>query len=107
VEPCGFARNLTDGILRARFRDGHGRAAPLEPNRPVELVVDLGVTCNVFRAGHSVRLEVSSSNFPRFDRNPNTGHSPAQETLLRPALQTVWHDADHPSHLALPVVGGG
>ncbi len=104
VGPCGFARNLSDGILRARFRDGHGWAAPLKPDHPVEMVVDLGVTSNVFRAGHSVRLEVSSSNFPRFDRNPNTGRWPAEEKVLRPALQTVWHDADHPSHLVLPVV---
>jgi putative CocE/NonD family hydrolase len=68
------------------------------------ITIDAGVTANVFRAGHRLRLEVSSSNFPRFDRNPNTGTRVADEVKLRVATQTVYHDAQHPSHLLLPVV---
>jgi predicted acyl esterase len=64
-------------------------------------MIDAGVTSNVFRAGHRVRLEISSSNFPRFDRNPNTGAPIASETHLLPATQTVYHDRDHPSRLVL------
>jgi predicted acyl esterase len=66
--------------------------------------VDAGVTSNVFRKGHSIRLEISSSNFPRFDRNPNTGGPIADEIVLRKATQTVYHDHDHPSYLLLMVM---
>jgi predicted acyl esterase len=66
--------------------------------------VDVGVTSNVFRAGHRIRLEISSSNFPRFDRNPNTGRPIADETQLLKATQTVFHDRDRHSYLLLPEV---
>ena len=73
VFPDGTARALADGILRARYRRGKSSAALLTPGEPTEITIDLGATSNLFRAGHRIRLEVSSSNFPRFDRNPNTG----------------------------------
>lgn len=104
VSPEGFARNLTEGILRARFRESTATAKPLQPGKPVELHVDLWSTSNVFKKGHRIRLEVSSSNFPRFDRNLNTGKSAAEETKLATATNAVLHDAEHPSALVLPVV---
>ena len=104
VEPSGYARNLTDGIIRARYRASRSHATPIEPGRVYEYTIDLWATANVFKAGHRIRLEVSSSNFPRFDRNPNTGHPLGEDAELRPALQTVLHDATHPSHVVLPVL---
>src|SRR5262249_45764426 len=104
VAPDGYARNLTDGIVRARYRNGTARSEPITPGRIHEYRIDLWATSNVFGAGHRIRLEVSSSNFPRFDRNPNTGHALGADALLRPAVQTIHHDAEHPSHLVLSVV---
>jgi predicted acyl esterase len=69
-----------------------------------EYTIDLWATSNLFKAGHRIRVEISSSNFPRFDRNPHTGHPFAQDAALRRAAQTLLHDADHPSHIVLPVV---
>lgn len=106
VEPSGYARNLTDGIVRARYRESTARAALIEPGRVYEYTIDLWATANVFKAGHRIRLEVSSSNFPRFDRNPNTGHALGADAELRPAMQTVLHDATRPSHVVLPIVKG-
>jgi uncharacterized protein len=94
VHPDGRAFNLTDGIVRASF----------EPNQPTELTIDLWATSNVFKAGHRIRVDVTSSSFPRWDRNPNTGHPFGSDDELRPARQTILHDADHPSHIVLPVV---
>jgi putative CocE/NonD family hydrolase len=107
VYPDGRAYNLTDGIIRARYRDG--AIVPeslLEPNTPTRFMIDLWATSNVFKAGHRVRLQVTSSNFPRWDRNPNTGHPIGADghSDLRPATQTILHDADHPSHIVLPVI---
>jgi len=106
VHPDGRAMLLTDGILRARYRHGLSTPQPLVPGEVVRLEVDLVATSNVFRAGHRLRLEVSSSNFPRFDRNSNTGGLIARESErdFRPATNTVWHDAAHASHLLLPVI---
>jgi putative CocE/NonD family hydrolase len=70
----------------------------------VKYFIDLGVTSNVFKRGHRLRLEVSSSNFPRFDRNPNTGRAIADEVNLVPAKQTIFHSTHHLSYLVLPVV---
>jgi putative CocE/NonD family hydrolase len=104
VFPDSTARLLTDGILRARYR--HGKRSPvlLTPGEPTEMAVDVGATSNVFAVGHRVRLEISSSNFPRFDRNPNTGGAFAESAELRRADQTILHDAQHPSRLVLPIV---
>jgi hypothetical protein len=104
VFPNGEARNLTDGILRIRYRDGLEKAKLAEPGKIYPLVIDAGVTSNVFLAGHSVRFEISSSNFPRFDRNPNTGRPFADETTLKKAQQMVYHSRQYPSHVLLPVI---
>lgn len=108
VYPDGRALLLTDGILRARYRNGFDSPAPLTPGDVVCLEIDLVATANVFFAGHRIRLEVSSSNFPRFDRNTNTGGVIARETEADfvVATNTVLHDAGHPSHVVLPVVRG-
>jgi hypothetical protein len=104
VWPNGFAQNLTEGILRARFRDSTAKAEPLIPGKIYELKIDLWSTSNVFLKGHKIRLEVSGSNFPRFDRNLNTGKSAADDSNFVKTASTVYHDAAHPSALILPVV---
>jgi len=104
VGPCGCARNLTDSIIRARYRESTEKASPIQPEQVYEYTIDLIATSNVFLKGHQIRLEVSSSNFPRFDRNPNTGNQPWQESEPVAALQTICHNAQHPSRLTLPVI---
>ncbi|HEV7499794.1 MAG TPA: CocE/NonD family hydrolase [Vicinamibacteria bacterium] len=104
VDPGGYARYLADGIVRARYRHSREQAEPLVPGRIETYAIDLWATSNVFKAGHRLRLYVSSSNFPRFDRNPNTGEPAAAATRQAPAHQTVYHDAAHPSALILPVI---
>jgi uncharacterized protein len=103
VYPDGRAVNLTDGILRLRYRESLERPKPVAPGEVYRVVIDAGVTGNVFKPGHRVRLEVSSSNFPHYDRNPNSGRPVASETRLRAATQTLYHDRQHLSHLILPV----
>jgi putative CocE/NonD family hydrolase len=103
VHPDGRAYSLTDGIIRARYRDGRAESL-LEPGRPYQFNIDLWATSNVFKAGHRIRLQVTSSNFPRWDRNPNTGHPFGQDAELRVAEQTILHDREHPSHVVLPLV---
>jgi len=105
VFPDGTARMLNDGILRARYRDGKTTPAPLTPAQPVELTIDVGATSNLFAAGHRIRVEIASSNFPRFDRNPNTGTAFAESAQLLRAEQTVFHDRERPSRIVLPLVG--
>jgi len=109
VHPDGFARILCDGIVRARFRAGTAEAVPIVPDEPVEYAIDLWATSNLFQPGHRIRIELSSSNFPHFDRNLNTGGQLGTETLAdaRLALQTVFHDAQRPSHVLLPVIPRG
>lgn len=104
VFPDGGARNLTDGILRLRYRNSMERPELARPGEIYKLSIDAGVTGNVFQKGHRIRIEISSSNFPRFDRNPNTGEPVADATKLRKATQVVYHDARRPSYLALPVL---
>ncbi len=104
VWPSGYAINLCDGILRARYREGFSSPTLLEPGNVYEYEIEVGVTGNVFRKGHRIRLEVSSSNFPRIDRNPNTGHPIGLDAALRPAHQTVHHSSAHPSHILLPTI---
>jgi uncharacterized protein len=105
VFPKGEARNLTDGILRVRYRHGLEKAELAQPGEIYPLTIDAGVTSNVFLKGHRIRVEISSSNFPRFDRNPNTGgRSIADERVLKTAQQTVYHSPPFPSHLLLPVI---
>jgi hypothetical protein len=104
VFPDGTARALTDGILRARYRNGPRTPQLLVPGEPVELRIELGATSNLFLAGHRIRLEVSSSNFPRYDRNPNTGDDFGRSARTAVARQTVFHDPSRASRLLLPVV---
>jgi len=107
VFPDGSARNLTDGILRLRYRESLEKAAPpAVPGQVYHVTVDAGVTSNVFLKGHRIRVEISSSNFPRFDRNPNTGRPVAEDTELRKATQTVYHDRTRASYILLPIVPG-
>jgi hypothetical protein len=104
VHPDGRAEILTDGILRARYRDSFSEPSALEPGRVYELRIDLVATATVFAPGHRIRLEVSSSNFPRFDRNTNTGGTIADESELQQAVNRVYHDRGRPSHLVLPLI---
>lgn len=104
VEPSGYARNLTDGIIRARYRNGRGPASFAQPGRVYEYKIDLWATSNLFKKGHRIRVEISSSNFPRFDRNANTGDEIGADATFIPALQTVYHTAEYPSRVELPLV---
>jgi uncharacterized protein len=104
VYPDGYARNLTDGIMRLRYRNSLERPELAKPGEVYRITIDAGVTSNVFLAGHRVRLEVSSSNFPRFDRNSNTGQARADDSVFIIARQTVYHGLQYPSHLLLPVI---
>src|SRR5262245_56048135 len=104
VAPDGRAFNLCDGILRARYRNSLAKAELLEPGRVYEYHIQLGSTSYVFAPGSRIRLEMSSSNFPRFDRNLNTGGDFATESVGRPAIQRVFHGGARMSHVVLPVV---
>jgi len=107
VGPCGYARNVQDGIVRARYHRSAEQAELIQPGEIYHYVIDLGGTSNVFKAGHRIRLEISSSNFARFSRNSNTGQPIGDDTELRTALQTILHDAAHPSHIVLPIIPRG
>ncbi|HIF11309.1 MAG TPA: CocE/NonD family hydrolase [Sneathiellales bacterium] len=106
VYPDGRAINLTDGILRVRYRNSFEKPELMTPGEVYCLEIDMIATANVFRSGHQIRLEVSSSNFPRFDRNTNTGAIIAEETEadFLNTTNTVLHDAEHPSHVVLPLI---
>jgi len=106
VWPDGTSRILAEGILRARFRAGFERPQPVEPDVVNRYQLDLVATSNVFAAGHRIRVLVTSSSFPRFDRNPNSGKPLGADGPddLRPARQTIFHDGGRPSHVLLPVI---
>lgn len=105
VWPNGYVQNLTEGILRARYREStQGAPKLLEAGKVYEYTIDLWSTSNVFLKGHKIRLEVSSSNFPRFDRNLNTGKDAATSATSVKATTTVYHDSQHPSTLILPII---
>jgi putative CocE/NonD family hydrolase len=104
VHPNGRAINLCDGILRLRYRNSLERPVLAKPGEVYRIVIEAGVTSNVFKSGHRLRIEISSSNFPRFDRNTNTGGRITEERVFRKASQTVWHGSQRPSHVLLPVI---
>jgi hypothetical protein len=104
VDASGYVRFLTDSIVRARYRNSTEKAEPIEPGKIYKFDMDLWATSNVFKTGHRIRLYVSSSNFPRFNRNLNTGEQTMGATRVLKAQQTVFHDAEHPSSLILPVI---
>ncbi len=104
VHADGYARNLADGIVRARYRDSRTAPALLKPGEVTKFTIDLWATSHVFLPGHRIRVEISSSNFPRFDRNLNTGEDQATGTRRQSARQTVFHDRRYQSHILLPVI---
>jgi uncharacterized protein len=104
VDETGYARFLTDGVVRGRYRESTAAPVPMEPGKVYNLAMDLWATSNLFKAGHRIRLYVSSSNFPRFDRNRNTGEPIATATRSMKAHQTIYADKEHPSALVLPVI---
>ncbi|HTE85879.1 MAG TPA: CocE/NonD family hydrolase [Dehalococcoidia bacterium] len=105
--PDGYALNLSDSIIRARYRNSREHAELMTPGEIYEFTVVLYPIGNVFKAGHRIRLDISSSNFPRFDVNPNTGEPLGLSNRLMAADQTVFHDAGHPSHIVVPIVPEG
>jgi putative CocE/NonD family hydrolase len=104
VHPNGYAQNLQEGILRASHRVPGAGPSPIRPGEVYEYVIDLWATSSVFLAGHRIRVEISSSNFPHWDRNTNTGQPAATADRVEVAQQTVFHDAARPSHILLPVI---
>ncbi len=104
VFPDGRAVQLQNGLLRARYRDLDRGPRLLEPHRIYRFEIDLWATANRFQAGHRLRVDISSADFPRFDRNANLGGAPGAPVRAR---QAIYRDAEHPSHLLLPLLGGG
>jgi putative CocE/NonD family hydrolase len=103
-DPRGFALNITDGILRCRYRDSWEKAVPLEPGRSVRIVIRPFATANLFKAGHRIRLDISSSNFPKYDVNPNSFEPEGQAETPRRATNRVWMDKARPSHVVLSIL---
>jgi putative CocE/NonD family hydrolase len=106
VHPNGMATHLAEGIIRARYRNGYTAAELLEPGEVAQYRIELAPTSNVFLRGHRLRVEISSSNFPRFNRNLNTGENVATGTRWQIAHQTILHSSEYPSHILLPVIPG-
>jgi putative CocE/NonD family hydrolase len=104
VDSSGYARFLTDGIVRARYRNSTINAELIDPGKPYKYTIDLWATSNVFKVGHRIRVYISSSNFPRFNRNLNTGEPTMKGTKMVKARQAIYHDAEHPSAIVLPVI---
>ncbi|MBI4233386.1 MAG: CocE/NonD family hydrolase [Chloroflexi bacterium] len=105
--PEGYALNLADSIVRARYRNDREKGELLNPGEVYPLTITLYPTSNLFKKGHRIRLDISSSNFPRFDINPNTGEPIGQHRRSQVAENTVHHDAEHPSHIVLPIIPSG
>ena len=104
VHPGGQAIHVCEGIVRTRFRESVEQPSLIQPGAVYRYPISLWETSNVFKAGHRIRLEISSSNFPRFDRNLNTGHVPGLDAEMQGARQTIYHSAGFPSHLTLPII---
>jgi putative CocE/NonD family hydrolase len=104
VHPDGSSYNMAEGILRARYRDSLSKPALLTPGQVYRMEIDLVGTSIAFQKGHRIRVHVTSSHFPQFDRNPNTGAAFGTTNKMKVAQQTVYHDAERPSHLVLPVI---
>ena len=102
--PSGFKMNLTDGILRARYRETPERQVLMTPGEIYELTIEPFPTANRFKKGHRIRVDISSSNFPRFDVNPNTGEPLGKHRHKVEAENSVYHDAARGSHIVLPIV---
>jgi hypothetical protein len=102
--PEGLALNLCDDILRARYHETFEEANFLERNQVYKLTIELPPTANLFKRGHRIRLDISSSNYPRFDRNPNTGEKQGHQRAYRKALNTVHHSSQYSSRVLLPLM---
>ena len=102
--PSGYEMNITDGIIRARYRNSREKQEFMRPGEIYEFVIEPFPTANVFKKGHRLRLDISSSNFPRFDVNPNTGEPLGRERRKMKADNAIYHDAIHPSHVILPII---
>jgi putative CocE/NonD family hydrolase len=104
VYPDGTSMLIEYGVQRARYRVSETAPTPITPNQIYKYTIEVWPTSNLFKAGHQIRLEISSSNFPMWDRNPNTGHPFGQDAALQAADQTIYHDAAHPSAITLPTM---
>jgi hypothetical protein len=102
--PAGVDLNIADSIVRARYRNSLSKAEPLAPGQPYEFTIEMYPTSLAFKRGHRIRLDVSSSNFPRFDVNPNTGEPLNDNRRWRVAENSVYFDPAHPSRIVLPVI---
>jgi uncharacterized protein len=107
VCPNGHAYNVADGIVRAQFRNSFSEPEPLKPGEITEFIIRLGHTSQLFRRGHHIRLDITSSNFPTFDRNMNTGNRIGEDKEGIPALQTIYHQTGQASYIDLPVISSG
>ena len=99
-----YARNVVDGIIRGRYKDTDEVQTLLVPEEINEFTIDLWTTSYLFKAGHMIRVDISSSNFPRFDRNPNTGHTFGKDAKLLKAENTIYFGPENPSRIILPIV---
>ena len=104
VRPDGYAQNLLDGIIRARYRESGSEPSLIEPGKAYRYTIDLWATSHVFLSGHRIRLEISSSNFPRFDRNLNTGAAFGEGIAMETAQQTIHHRDSMASFIMLPII---
>jgi uncharacterized protein len=104
VEPGGKIINLNNGIIRASHRNSLETHEAVDPGRIYEYTITVFPTSNLFKTGHQIRLEISSSNFPHYDRNLNTGQPIGADAQMMVARQTIYHDAMHPSHIVLPIM---
>lgn len=104
VHPDGYAQYIQEGIIRTRYRESSENPSLIEAGKVYEYNIDLWATSNLFKIGHKIRVEISSSNFPRFDRNPNTGHEFGVDAETVSATQKIYHDRKYPSHILLPII---
>lgn len=104
VHPDGYAQILAEGIMRARYRKSYEKQELISPGKVYEYAIDLWWVSNVFQKGHRIQVEISSSNFPMYDRNPNTGHKFGEDAELEKATQTIYHNGEYASHIILPVL---
>jgi len=106
VFPDGYVHMIQEGIVRARYRNSDSEASLIEPGKIYEYTIDLRASSYVVKQGHRIRVEISSSNFNRWDRNPNTGNEFGMDDKVVKATQTIYHDKKHPSHITLPIIPG-
>ena len=104
VHPEGYAQIIRDGVIRARYRNSFEKQELIDPGKVYEYTLDLWSLSHVFQKGHKLQVEISSSNFPMWDRNPNTGHKFGEDAELQKAQQTIYHNSEYPSHIILPIV---